>query len=165
MIFVIKLIHYAFRYGYSIPKLYYVVHYGMPCSMDKFAQETGRIGRDNLQSHSIVLVHKAANLDSNMSNNCKEYSSTSKCLKTLLLDFFDETPVENVPGHLCGSNCSVEYACCSCQEASNCLHLHHSISCNCVRLCYSLPLPYKDMPPLGNENRSNLMTLCRLKFR
>lgn len=45
----------AFGMGVNLPDLRFVVHYEMPGSIEQFMQETGRAGRDGLNSECLVL--------------------------------------------------------------------------------------------------------------
>ena len=93
--------------GMDIPGLRYVYHYGMPTNMDDYIQETGRVGRDGLQSYAVALIHSDSNKGPNMTSEVKNYSKSTTCLRKQLLAYFDET-LDIELGEKCCSNCSTK---------------------------------------------------------
>lgn len=129
--------------GMDLPNIRYIIHYGMPCSIDDYIQETGRAGRDGALAHAILLQHKDANRGSSISEDCKAYSKTATCLRQELLRHFNTSPTIQA-GFLCCINCTQSYSCCSCGNLSACDH--RNSCCYCVKWCFSLPYPETFMP-------------------
>lgn len=48
----------AFSMGVDCPDIHQVIHYGPPSSIEEYVQETGRAGRDGLQSKAVMLYGK-----------------------------------------------------------------------------------------------------------
>ena len=76
----------------------------MPCTIDDYVQQTGRIGRDGKSSHAILLVHKDSTKGKNMTTEVKAYSSSQSCLREQLMTYFGDTYLQVAPPQCC-SNC------------------------------------------------------------
>ena len=83
----------SFFLGIDIPQLHYVIHDGMPASLDDYMQESGWVGRDGVQNHAIV--HKDSNKGPHLSHEVKSYAGTAVCLRMKLMDYFGDTPTYN----------------------------------------------------------------------
>ena len=53
----------AFGMGVDIPDIRYVLFFGAPQSAEIYAQQSGRAGRDGLQSYSIVYSYTSNHID------------------------------------------------------------------------------------------------------
>ena len=119
--------------GMDIPNLHYVVHFGIPASLDDYMQETGRVGRDGLPSHAILLHHKDSIKGPHITAEAKSFSTTDQCLRQHLMDYFQDSYDVLIPPRCC-SNCEAKKQCCPC--SSKCSHLFGAMSCMCVKWCH-----------------------------
>lgn len=80
----------AFGMGLDCPNVRRIIHWGPSSDLEQYLQETGRAGRDKLQSRAILfnIGLPGVELDSKM----KEYSNNKDtCRRKLLLKHFDDT--------------------------------------------------------------------------
>lgn len=130
----------------DIPDIRRVVHYGAPCDMDQYVQETGRAGRDGQLSQCIILYHRFA-LAGKTSKEVKDYMNIDKssCRRVALMSCYNITP--NQSGFIsCCDNC---FSCCSC--ASNTACSHTGQTCFCVRWCETLSSIERCYTPTATE--------------
>jgi len=99
----------ALGLGLDAPHVRRVIHYGAPTSMEKYFQETGRAGRDNVYAVA-VLFYNNTDLRSNrpgISKSIVEYCKVDdQCLRECMLSYFGYMPPANRAKHACCSNCN-----------------------------------------------------------
>ena len=78
----------AFGMGIDIPNIRTVIHYGPSTDIDDYFQESGRCGKDGIQSQAILYVYPGC-LYGHVSPAMKQYCNNSQvCRRRLLLQSF-----------------------------------------------------------------------------
>ena len=109
----------AMGMGVDISGIRKVIHFGPPCTVKAYFQETGHAGRDGKPA-SAVLYYNNRDINKKrvgMLDDMRDFCSNkqNKCLRSMLLkalDFELEKPME--PQHLCCSECKPKCECSEC---------------------------------------------------
>ena len=105
----------ALSMGVNFPNIRHIINWGPPRDLLDFHQEAGRAGRDNLQSHVIVLYYgqQVAQCD----NETRDFVKATGCLRKAAYKPLDNNIASLQPGHKCCSYCQSK---CDCSPGNNC---------------------------------------------
>ncbi|XP_061186069.1 ATP-dependent DNA helicase RecQ-like [Saccostrea echinata] len=106
----------AFGMGINVKDIHKVIHWGAPKSVNGFMQESGRAGRDNSPSQSIVYYHPIDVSVTATDDQMRQYCKLKSCRRHyLILHFSPENmkAVQGTPKHFCCDNCAIS---CDCQH-------------------------------------------------
>ncbi|XP_062570049.1 ATP-dependent helicase wrn-1-like [Saccostrea cucullata] len=95
--------------GVNYSDLYNVIHYGPPVEIDTFVQQMGRAGRDNNQSHDLI-IYKSAQLKK-IDNDMKDLVVSDKCRRLILTNSYMCDPAKDIKGHFCCDICERNCKC------------------------------------------------------
>lgn len=105
----------AFGMGIDSPDVQQVIHYGPPCDIETYVQETGRAGRNGEQAHAILVKYKVSRkfMDTNIASYVSNHSN---CCRDQLFQHFDEykKPMLNSLC-LCCDVCAKQCNCLNCK--------------------------------------------------
>ncbi len=104
----------AFGMGIDVANIRTVIHFGPPADVDDYFQESGRGGRDGIESNAI-LYHYPGCLIGHVSKSMKDYCHLDdKCRRKELLQHLvgsiDATTIGNIP-HNCCDTCTKNCTC------------------------------------------------------
>eukprot|EP00794_Sanderia_malayensis_P011601 gene11601-12795_t len=105
----------AFGMGVDCKDLYHIFHFGPPGDIDDYLQESGRAGRDNTQSHAILVLYPRCT-SGKVSQEMKVYAKNSEiCRRQAVLKLFPKSklPVD-IAKHSCCDICSSSCNCAAC---------------------------------------------------
>ena len=84
----------AFGMGVDCQDIRCIIHWGAPCDIEQYVQETGRAGRDGLQAEAILYQGK---IGKHTSQGIRKYiENNSRCRRALLLRDFILYSDENI---------------------------------------------------------------------
>lgn len=99
----------ALGMGLNAPHIRRSIHYKPPTSIEKYFQETGRAGRDGIQSRAI-LYYNNTDIRSNrpgIENDIISYCrNDNKCYRSLMLNHFGYEPSADVQRGFCCDFCN-----------------------------------------------------------
>lgn len=115
----------SFSMGLDVKGVHTVVHYGPANDTDDYLQESGRAGRDpNVQCNAVLLKYKFCMNGRNIAASMKEYVTTQKCRREVLLSPFIDASLEVSPCHSCCDICTTICRClCHCNGKCTCLNV------------------------------------------
>ena len=102
----------AFGMGVDCKGVHRIIHYGPAKNVEAYIQETGRAGRDGIQSDVYILYHGI--LLSHVDGHMTQYVKTHEYRRKELLKHLNSTTWQLEVPHLCCDNCVAE--CKSCQK-------------------------------------------------
>ena len=85
--------------------VYRMIHYGPSRNVEAYIQETGRAGRDGIQSAVYILYHGI--LLSHVDGHMRKFVKTRNCRRKELLKHFDWFGYQHDVPHLCCDKCAV----------------------------------------------------------
>jgi ATP-dependent DNA helicase RecQ len=97
--------------GVNYSELYNVIHYGPPKEIDSFVQQMGRAGRDNTQSHDLIIF-KSAQLK-RVDNDMRDIVLSDSCRRLLLMKSYMCNFAPDIKEHFC---CDICERICKCGE-------------------------------------------------
>ena len=99
----------AFGMGVDCKGVHRIVHFGPSKTVEAYVQETGRAGRDGVQSMAYILYHGI--LLSHVEGQMKSFVKTSECRRLALLKHFDSVLQQPEKDHFCCDNCAAGCKC------------------------------------------------------
>ena len=101
----------AFGMGIDCPDVHQIFHFGAPDSIESYIQETGRAGRDGVQSIAVLLLIKGESRQ-HIDTNMKKYiANTTICRRAVLFSNFEGDISAAESPCMC---CDICGKCCTC---------------------------------------------------
>ena len=108
----------AFGMGVNVQGLHTVIHYSPSRDFDDYFQESGRVGRDNKQSHAVVVNFPGRNkgvVKAEMRNYID--IKNTKCRRQVLIEHYEESASPITVSHDCCDVCALT---CKCRGDEGC---------------------------------------------
>ena len=102
----------AFDMGADAKGVHKIVHFGPAKNVEAYMQESGRAGRDGVNSIAVLFYN--SKLNGATDNAMKSYIQSTECRRKILLQHFETvaTEIQEHPvGHLCCDNCRKSCRC------------------------------------------------------
>ena len=98
----------AFGMGVDCKGLNLIIHFGPPCSLEDYFQESGRGGRDGSQVDAIIITYPRCLASKNITKSMKYYCKNNvQCRRQILLAEFEVSfSLRIEPLHLCCDICA-----------------------------------------------------------
>ena len=105
----------AFGMGIDCPDVHQVFHFGAPDSVESYIQESGRAGRDDVQSVAVLLLIKGESRH-HIDGNMKDYiTNSTTCRRSVLFGNFDGHVSAAESPCMCCDVCSKNCMCHLCE--------------------------------------------------
>ena len=105
----------AFGMSIDCKGLHLVIHFGLPNNIDDYVQESGRAGRDNQNSHAVLILYPKCT-SGKVSPEMKNYARNGViCKRSLLLKSFGHfVKDKKIQAHACCDICATSCKCETC---------------------------------------------------
>ena len=113
----------SFGMGVDVVNCHLVIHIGPPKMLDQFLQESGRVGRDEKPSKSVVIIYPRSTSGPGFEDDTKSFiRNTQMCRRSVLMDAIENcnTKPLAIP-HTCCDICAKTCLClCTCEKKDVC---------------------------------------------
>ena len=118
----------SFGLGVNVQNCHLVIHVGPTKTVDQFLQESGRAGRNNAPSHSIMIMYPNCTSGSAFEDEMKViFRNREKCRREMLMSAIENPyPLPKLIPHMC---CDI------CAQSCNCLCVCSNDKCLCEPRC------------------------------
>ena len=105
----------AYGMGVDCPDIRRIIHWGSPCTIEEYVQETGRAGRDGASAVAILYIAKG---NKGLTSPMKQYiENASVCRSKLLFQHFLKYADSTVTSQGCRC-CDICRKCCTCNDCT-----------------------------------------------